>query len=102
MLGYTKTLGLADPLEGNIATSNVYFCGNGFSNINQIYRINPQVVYNIGKLNLGLEYQWTAVQYGKYITDDAGNKYLNNRALATDGLHWIGNHRVNMMVKYNF
>ena len=102
MLGYTKTLGLADPLEGNIATSNVYFCGNGFSNINQIYRINPQVVYNIGKMNVGLEYQWTAVQYGEYIKDDAGNKYLNNRALATDGLHWIGNHRVNMMVKYNF
>ena len=102
MLGYTKTLGLADPLEGNLATSNVYFCGNGFSNINQIYRINPQVVYNIGKMNVGLEYQWTAVQYGEYIKDDAGNKYLNNRGLATDGLHWIGNHRVNMMVKYNF
>ena len=102
MLGYTKTLGLADPLEANIAASDVYFCGNGFSNINQIYRINPQVVYNIGKMNIGLEYQWTAVQYGNYIKDDSDVKYLNNRALATDGLHWIGNHRVNMMIKYNF
>ena len=102
MLGYTKTLGLADPVEGNLPASNVYFCGNGFSNINQMYRINPQVVYNIGKMNVGLEYQWTAVQYGKYITDDSGNKYLNNYGLATDGLHWVGNHRVNMMIKYNF
>ncbi len=102
MLGYTKTLGLADPLEANIAASDVYFCGNGFSNINQIYRINPQIVYNVGKMNVGLEYQWTAVQYGDYIKDDSDVKYLNNRALATDGLHWIGNHRVNMMIKYNF
>jgi hypothetical protein len=102
MLGYTKTLGLADPVEGNLPASNVYFCGNGFSNINQMYRINPQVIYNIGKMNIGLEYQWTSVQYGKYTTDDSGNKYLNNYGLATDGLHWVGNHRVNMMIKYNF
>ena len=102
MLGYTKTLGLADPVEGNLPTSDVYFCGNGFSNINQMYRINPQVIYNIGKMNIGLEYQWTSVQYGKYTTDDSGNKYLNNYGLATDGLHWVGNHRVNMMIKYNF
>ena len=53
-------------------------------------------------MNIGLEYQWTSVQYGKYITDDSGNKYLNNYGLATDGLHWVGNHRVNMMIKYNF
>ena len=102
MLGYTKTLGLADSVEGNLPASNVYFCGNGFSNINQMYRINPQVIYNIGKMNIGLEYQWTSVQYGKYTTDDSGNKYLNNYGLATDGLHWVGNHRVNMMLKYNF
>jgi hypothetical protein len=102
MLGYVKTLGLADPVDGNLLSSNVYFCGNGFSNINQMYRINPQLIYNIGKMNIGLEYQWTSVQYGKYITDDSGNKYLNNRGLAKDGLHWVGNHRVNMMIKYNF
>ena len=102
-LGYVKTLGFADPLDSSrIATSDVYFCGNGFSNINQIYRINPQLIYNIGKMNVGLEYQWTAVQYGKYEKDEAGNTYLNARGLATEGLHWVGNNRVNLMVKYNF
>ena len=101
-LGYMKALGFADELSGPISTSDVYFSGNGFSNINQIYRINPQLIYNIGKMNLGLEYQWTAVQYGKYITDEAGNKYLNSCGLVTDNLHWVGNHRVNVMVKYNF
>ena len=121
-LGYVKTLGFADPAANNILVSSgdlsqqaeVYYCGNGFSNINQIYRINPQLIYNIGKLNVGIEYQWTSVQYGDYIkvkrdvVDADGNtktvtdKYLNSNGLAKDNLHWVGNNRVNLMVKYNF
>ncbi len=96
-LGYVKNLGLADALDGPIGKGDVYFCGNGFSNINQMYRINPQLIYNIGKMNVGLEYQYTAVQYGEY---DGGK--LNKYALADKNLHWVGNHRVNLMVKYNF
>ncbi len=96
-LGYVKNLGLADAASGPLAKGDVYFCGNGFSNINQMYRINPQVIYNVGKLNIGLEYQRTSVQYGEY---DGGN--LNAYGLADKGLHWVGNNRINMMVKYNF
>ena len=96
-LGYMKNLGLAEAASGPLAKSDVYFCTNGFSNINQIYRINPQLIYNIGKLNVGLEYQWTSVQYGEY-----NDGKLNEFALADKNLHWVGNHRVNMMVKYNF
>ncbi len=96
-LGYVKNLGLADSLSGQINKDDVYFCGNGFSNLNQMYRINPQLIYNIGKMNIGLEYQYTGVQYGDY---DNGN--LNVYALADKNLHWVGNHRVNLMVKYNF
>ena len=96
-LGYVKALGLAEAASGPLAKSDVYFCSNGFSNINQIYRINPQLIYNIGKLNLGLEYQWTSVQYGDY---DEGK--LNSYGLADKNLHWVGNHRINVMVKYNF
>jgi hypothetical protein len=92
-----KNLGLAEAASAPLATADVYFCGNGFSNINQIYRINPQLIYNIGKMNLGVEYQFTSVQYGEY---DGGK--LNEYALAVKGLHWVGNHRVNMMIKYNF
>ena len=106
-LGYVKNLGLAKEADKPLAKSDVYFCSNGFSNLNQMYRINPQFIYNIGKLNLGIEYQWTAVQYGEY----QNNVYepgaepvvsLNKRGLASEGLHWVGNHRVNLMVKYNF
>ena len=97
MLGYVKNLGLAEAASGPLAKSDVYFCTNGFSNINQIYRINPQIIYNIGKLNVGLEYQWTSVQYGEY-----NEGKLNEFGLADKNLHWVGNHRINMMVKYNF
>ena len=97
MLGYVKNLGLAEAASGPLANSDVYFCTNGFSNINQMYRINPQIIYNIGKLNVGLEYQWTSVQYGEY-----NEGKLNEFGLADKNLHWVGNHRINMMVKYNF
>ena len=96
-LGYLKNLGLAEEASAPLAKADVYFCGNGFSNLNQMYRINPQVIYNIGKMNIGLEYQWTAVQYGKY-TDGK----LNAFGLASDDLHWVGNNRLNLMVKFNF
>ena len=96
-LGYVKNLGLAEELPTYISKSDVYFCGNGFSNINQIYRINPQIIYNIGKMNIGLEYQWTAVEYGEYYDGK-----LDKRGLADNNLHWVGNNRVNLMVKYNF
>ena len=96
-LGYMKNLGLAEAASAPLAKADVYFCGNGFSNINQIYRINPQLIYNIGKMNLGVEYQFTSIQYGEY---DGGK--LNEYALAVNGLHWVNNHRVNVMVKYNF
>ena len=96
-LGYVKNLGLAEAASGPLAKGDVYFCGNGFSNINQMYRINPQLIYNIGKMNIGLEYQWTSVQYGEY---DGGK--LNEYALADKNLHWVGNNRLNLMVKFNF
>ena len=96
-LGYLKNLGLAEELPTYISKSDVYFCGNGFSNINQMYRINPQVIYNIGKMNVGLEYQWTGVEYGEYYEGK-----LDKHGLADKNLHWVGNNRVNLMVKYNF
>ena len=125
-LGYVKNFGLAEDIGRKLINSTnadggapeVYFCGNGFSNINQMYRINPQLLYNLGKFTLGLEYQWTAVQYGSYQSVSRLNnegqpvlnkdgqpivdKCLSGRALATDKLHWVGNNRVNMMVKFTF
>lgn len=93
-LGYMKNLGLADRVSDKpVSADDIYFFKSGFSNLTQMYRIQPELIYNIGKLNLGIEYQYTAVQYGKN---------FNDRALVTDNLHWVGNHRIQMMVKYNF
>lgn len=105
-LGYMKNLGLADadvdttPGSGadHISASDVYFNKNGFANMNQMFRISPEVLYTFGKFVIGLEWQYTAVQYGKY---EDGN-LLNRKALATEGLHWVGNHRIQSMVKFTF
>ena len=49
-------------------------------------------------MDIGIEYQWTAVQYGDY---NEGGK-LDAYALAQNNLEWVGNNRINMMVKFNF
>lgn len=101
-LGYMKNLGLGEGvLDKDLAVSDVYFHKNGSANINQMYRINPEIVYTFGKFVIGLEWQYTAVQYGSY-KKVGGADYLNKRGLATDNLHWVGNHRVQSMVRFNF
>lgn len=92
-LGYMKNFGLSEGASKPLDKSEIYFCKNGFANLNQMYRINPEVMYNFGKFTLGLEYQYTAVQYGDN---------FNEWALATDNLRWVGNHRVQAMVKFTF
>ena len=108
-LGYMKNLGLAGPNVDTtpgpgadyIPVSDVYFNKNGFANMNQMFRVSPEVLYTFGKFVVGLEWQYTAVQYGKYHKKDGVN-CLNRKALATEGLHWIGNHRIQSMVRFNF
>lgn len=108
-LGYMKNLGLAGPDVDTtpgpgadyIPVSDVYFNKNGFANMNQMFRVSPEVLYTFGKFVVGLEWQYTAVQYGKYHKKDGVN-CLNRKALATEGLHWIGNHRIQSMVRFNF
>ena len=108
-LGYMKNLGLAGsdvdttpgPGADYIPVSDVYFNKNGFANMNQMFRVSPEVIYTFGKFVVGLEWQYTAVQYGKYHKEDGAN-CLNRKALATEGLHWVGNHRIQSMVRFNF
>lgn len=101
-LGYMKNLGLYEcATPDNILKEDMYFNGNGFSNINQMLRIEPQFIMTFGKFQVGLEYNLTGVQYGEYSVID-GKEYLNNRGLATDNLHWVANHRVQAIFKFNF
>jgi len=60
-----------------------------------MWRLSPTLLYTVGKFQLGLEYEITSVQYGQ-----AGK--LNLHGLAKTNLHWVTNHRVQLMTKYNF
>ena len=105
MIGYMKNLGTSEALyedaahPGYTSTSNVYISGNGFHNLNQLIRVTPTVVYNLGKLSFALEYDITAAQYGKYAV--AGHVNSSN-GLVDGDLHWITNHRLLGMVKFTF
>lgn len=65
---------------------------NNANNLNQMYRVQPELVYNLGKVQIGLEYMFTSVQYGK------SRGYM----VAVDDLHWVSNHRAQAIVKYTF
>lgn len=105
MIGYVKNLGTSkslyeDPANpGYTSTKNVYISGNGFHNLNQIIRVTPTVVYNLGKLSFGLEYDITSAQYGKYAVDGHVN---SSNGLVDGDLHWVTNHRLLGMVKFTF
>ena len=105
MIGHMKNLGTSkslyeDPAKpGYTSTKNVYISGNGFHNLNQIIRVTPTVVYNLGKLSFGLEYDITSAQYGKYAVDGHVN---SSNGLVDGDLHWVTNHRLLGMVKFTF
>ena len=94
--GYVRNFGtkeaLAKPLYGQQV---LYFSKNSFSNMNRMYRIAPELVYNLGKVAFGLQYEMTSVQYGAWGADDI-------YGLATQDLHWVTNHRLLLMAKYSF
>lgn len=99
LLGYIKNLGTSKDIvgEGDKAdASYIFFQKNGSPNINQAYRIEPELAYNVGRLTIGLQYMLTAVQYG--------DKSYTRRALVYDPstLHWVANHRVEGMLRFSF
>ena len=65
------------------------------TNMRQMWRLSPTLLWTIGKFQIGCEYEITSVQYGKFASGD-----LNG--LASKDLHWVTNHRVQLMTKFNF
>lgn len=118
MGGYIRNLGSARPFvsdmnengTGYVDATHVYFSKNGFSNLNSMWRIVPTVAYNVGKFTLALEWNVTSAQYGDYreveIVQDnkkVTRQYLYaDTGLASDNLHWVTNHRIQMMVRFTF
>ena len=96
LAGYIKNLGTNKDIA---SAKDIYFQANGSASIAQMYRIQPEITYNIGKFTLGFEYMFTSVQY---CSDPDGSISYNLRGLSTSQAHWVNNHRVQAMVKFNF
>ena len=91
MAGYSQLFGTKEAVTGGL-----YFCGNSFSNVNKLWRLQPSVTWTIGKyFVLGAEYELTSVQYGTFGAADT-------HSLATENLHWVRNHRVQLMTMLKF
>jgi len=66
--GYTKNLG-----TDNDNVGEYYSRG---SNINYVYRISPRIVFNMTKLRISTELEYTSAQYGKADTNGVINSNL--------------------------
>lgn len=94
--GYIENLGTKEALyDGNNDGRPDDLYTPRANNMNRMWRLSPTLLYTVGKFQLGLEYEITSVQYGQ-----ADN--LNLHGLANTNLHWVTNHRVQLMTKYNF
>ena len=96
--GYIKSFGTKDALadaDGDGIADQLYTARP--SNMNQMWRLSPTLLWTIGKFQIGCEYEITSVQYG-----DAQKGINAANGLADQGLHWVTNHRVQLMTKYNF
>lgn len=118
--GYAKNFGTKDALIPDttvqgVALANIannYLAKNTYENVNSMWRVAPCVLRNWGKFAVSFEWQITAAQYGQFFTykelDNSTGKMVSKKAvladngLADNNLHWITNHRLQMMVKYMF
>ena len=95
-LGYIKNLGAAEQLHDFGSGNYLIYMKGGqqFTHLNSVWRVAPSVSYNVKAFTLGIEYEWTAATFGDLAAD--GSIALN------DNLHAVHNHRVCVLVKYNF
>lgn len=93
--GYVENLGTKDALATNADGSLVGFYYPRVKNMNRMWRLTPTLLYTLGKFQVGLEYDITSVHY-------SDGKLNAANGLSQTGLHWVTNHRVQLMTKYNF
>lgn len=91
--GYVRNFGTKEPLV-DTAKEHFYFSKNSFTNLNRLWRVSPTLLWTIWKFQLGLEYEVTSAQYGENLKASNG--------LAEDNLHWVTNHKIQLMTKFNF
>ena len=92
LLGYLENFGCYKGIINNPLVPTPFYQKNNAGTLARMARIQPELIYNLGKLQFGIEYMLTAAHYG---TADA---YKH----ATSNLHWVLNHRVQALVKFTF
>ena len=95
LLGYSKNLGTPFDVFGDKNDAGTYlyrWAKNSAESIDYMFRVQPEIIFNLGKLQFGLEYMLTGVNYG----DKGAN------ICASGNLHMVMNHRVQMLTKLNF
>ena len=94
--GYIHNFGTKEALldANNDGKADAFYYPRA-NNMRQMWRLSPTLLYTVGKFQVGCEYEITSVRYGKGGISAASG-------LAERELHWVTNHRVQVMVKYNF
>lgn len=93
--GYVQNFGTKEAIIDADNDGKLDFYYPRSAAMNRMWRLSPTLLYTVGKFQLGLEYEITSVQYGD-------GKINPANGLSQNGLHWITNHRVQLMTKYNF
>ena len=95
MAGYMQRLGTTKKLFGfeDSSVESLWLNTAADTRIQKAFRATPTFVYNLGKLTFSLEYNCTGGWFGEGIYNEGG--------LYATG-HWVLNHRIEQMVKFNF
>ena len=99
-LGYIHNLGAGTDLydfnpDPAKETYRIYMKGGqNFTTLHNVWRVAPSFSYNVKAFNIGLEYEVTGVGYGDIAKDGTIEQNEN--------LHQVVNHRLCVLVKYNF
>ena len=95
MAGYMQRLGTTKGVFGydDPLVNSLWLNSAADTRIQQAVRFTPTFAYNLGKLTFSLEYNGTAAFFGE------GS--CNRGGIYAEG-HWVLNHRIEQMVKFNF
>ena len=96
MFGYMQQLGTTKSVFAYLANDrlNTLWLNTAANNkIQRAFRATPTLAYNLGKFTFSLEYNCTGAWFGE------GDR---NRGGLYDTGHWVLNHRVEQMIKFNF
>ena len=105
MAGYLRNLGAdSDFMDNGLQYWFFSKDGGDFKNLAQAYRLAPSVSWNIGKFTVGLEYEYDTVQYGSH--RNANGSVMYDRQEFAPGeyayRHWVTNHRILLVTRFNF